>query len=205
MTPEEVDRVYFINLLRRKDRLIQFLNGTDKIDWPFPHARIIEAIDGRQVPAPYGYAPGAGAWGCFRSHQNAIEHALSNGGGHTLILEDDATFGAAFGDRVRRFLAQVPDHWQQIRLGGVRPPGMPMEPRIVAPGVVRERQSLLTHAYMIHRDHLAEFYRMMSRAAMASHSWDVHQAGTQRDYWVYGPWPDYLANQRDREDSDTRR
>lgn len=111
------DRVYVINLERRKDRWNRFLKSLPA-SWPFGPPVRFQAIDGEEFQPPIYWSENRGAWGCYCSHLAVHGHALESGFERILILEDDAVFCRGFGPEVSAFLSRLPDDWELAYLGG---------------------------------------------------------------------------------------
>lgn len=77
---EFIDKIVFINLEKRKDRL-EKITEVCKV---FPSEKVVRfnAIE----------TPGFGILGCGKSHAAVLEMAIENGWNNVLILEDDATW-----------------------------------------------------------------------------------------------------------------
>lgn len=77
-----IDRIYFINLDHRADRLAQFQQEVDRME--FPHERVtrISAVS----------TPEIGVLGCAYSHVKAIQHFLESDAKTCMIFEDDFQF-----------------------------------------------------------------------------------------------------------------
>jgi len=110
-------RVYVVNLDRRRDRYQEFLDRLPA-DWPFGRPVRAPAVDGKLCPQPSWWKHGAGAWGCYRSHVRCIETCLNEGVDSVLLLEDDAVCCADFAASCRAFFQAVPDDWGMVYLGG---------------------------------------------------------------------------------------
>lgn len=78
-----------------------------------------------------------------------------------MLLEDDAVIPNNFQDRMQRFLADVPEHWEALMLGGEHE--LPPEP--VSPGVVRCVATIRTHAYVLRPGVIADVIAVAKRAA----------------------------------------
>jgi hypothetical protein len=137
----DFDRTVVITLSRRPDRIEGFLARLPA-GWA---VEAYDAIDGLACPKPEWFMGSEGAWGCYRSHQRIIEEALNRGHESVLIFEDDATFVPDFDDRLRDYLAALPEDWGQADLGGQHlKPAEPVNERVVRAVNVNR-----THAYIL--------------------------------------------------------
>ena len=99
------DKIYVINLKRRKDRKEKLIKDNPEIDFTF-----IEAIDGKKITKeqlietgqlnPLFYDPTGmvtmGIFACALSHKKAWDQALEDGVETALFLEDDINFKVPF-------------------------------------------------------------------------------------------------------------
>jgi len=99
------DKIYVINLKRRKDRKDKLINDYPEINFTF-----IEAIDGRDITKEQliesgqlnssFYDPSGmvtmGIFACALSHKKAWDQALADGVENALFLEDDINFAVPF-------------------------------------------------------------------------------------------------------------
>ena len=99
------DKVYVINLKRRKDRKDKLIKDYPEINFTF-----IEAIDGKEITKeqliesgllnPSFYDPTGmvtmGIFACALSHKKAWDQALADGVENALFLEDDINFKTPF-------------------------------------------------------------------------------------------------------------
>lgn len=113
------DRVHLMNLDRRPDRLESFNSGLEAAGWPFAKPLRFRAIDGQKVEPPKGYTQQPGAWGCMRGHIRIWEDAMMDGLRNVFVFEDDCVFHRNFATMLPAFLADVPDDWDMIYLGGL--------------------------------------------------------------------------------------
>lgn len=162
------DRIVCINLDRRADRWEGFLRtATPHI----PPERIerFSAFDAQKLLIPSWWNGTPGGYACTLSHRFAIAQAFAGGAETALFFEDDALLAPDFGARVGAFLRVVPADWHLLYLGGQHRPRF--RPLPVGEGVVRCRQTIRMHAYVVHRrgaaaihDHLARTTKICDQA-----------------------------------------
>lgn len=157
------DRVVVISLRRRPERLAGFRSRLAAV-WPHLDPDVFPAVDGQLAAPPDWWRGGAGAWGCYRSHQRILEEATLHGIGSLLVFEDDAAFVADFPARLAAFWAALPEDAGQVYLGGqhLRPP------TDVNDQVVRCTNCNRTHAYAVRG---AEAIRRLYRWTHAGSHW----------------------------------
>lgn len=146
-----------INLARRPDRWArvraQFQQHEIKVErW--------KAIDGAGLAMPVGWRHPAGAYGCSKSHVAAVRKAALKKYESLLIFEDDVEFHPELRSRFSRFMAQVPDDWDAIYLGGIHR----LEPIAVNTNVVRLVETNSTYAYALRNTVFDAFIAINERA-----------------------------------------
>lgn len=109
-----IDKAFCINLDRRPDRWKGFCTQ----NWPWPVQRFA-AWDAAVSQAPSWWKQGNGAWGCFQSHTTILNMAMRAKWKNVLIMEDDAWKVDDFDRRWKSALADVPDDWDMLYLGGL--------------------------------------------------------------------------------------
>jgi GR25 family glycosyltransferase involved in LPS biosynthesis len=110
---EFVDEIYFINLERRRDRLLHIEKELSKYDIK---ATRFEAIDAYQLGLT-GKKSEIGAIGALRSHKGVIKKALKKKQNRICVLEDDIIICEDFKERFEIYSQNVPSDWDIMYLG----------------------------------------------------------------------------------------
>lgn len=198
MLKDQFEKVYVINLERRQDRLERFFELLPN-DWPFQRPERYAAIDGGAVPHALWWRGGRGAWGCYRTHLNILEHCMNEKIESVLIFEDDAVCADDFTDKVGTFWRNLPDDWNFVYLGGQHLQENKRLPRKVNEKVYRPYNVNRTHCYGL-RGH--EIFETVYEHLHESRSWSVPH---HIDHWLgelhkctetglYVPW-EWLVTQ----------
>jgi len=132
------DKIYLINLDRRKDRMeavtkeleaakIKNYKRVSAVDFPvedikkFPkklyrnfHLHAIKEEDKEEFEKKYI----AASIGVRKSHLSCIKDAKKNGFDKILILEDDVVISLAANNRFKDYVSNTPDDWDVLYLGG---------------------------------------------------------------------------------------
>ncbi len=177
------ERVYLINLARRKDRWHAFKLRQETHGWRLPSVELFSAIEGETVGVPAYFREGGGAWGCLRSHVAILERCLMEGVGSVLVLEDDVEWFSGCWGELELFLQRVPGDWSQLMLGGQHM----ATPTPVQPGVVRVHNCQRTHAYALRGPAIKSLLRAWYTASV--HLDWVMGGDWQRGWPVYAPDP----------------
>lgn len=198
------DRVVCINLDRRMDRWESFREGFPS-DWPFVGVDRVRAIDGDLAGPPPWFTTKVkprvernrhrGGWGCCRSHARIMEDALCDGVESILVLEDDAVFVDDFSDRAKRFVAEVPDDWDQVYFGGQHLGVDDLAPVQISQNVLRCRQVNRTHAYAIRGAMISSVYRMAMTPPDAEYEQALHIDHRLGHMHATGGWNVYAPAQ----------
>ena len=109
---DKIDKVYFINLEHRKDRLGQINDEFDKMGVPRDKIERIDAVNSKYN----------GHIGCCKSHIKTMKTILKNKHKYTLVFEDDFVFNVdkqTFNDKLTTFLNDKKDDWDIVQLASV--------------------------------------------------------------------------------------
>ncbi|MDR3741609.1 MAG: hypothetical protein P4L40_21530, partial [Terracidiphilus sp.] len=102
-----IDKLYYLNLQHRSDRLMQIQNEFASVGWLNRSELVVAAA-----------VPTHGAIGCVRSHLRALRRFLADPNArHALIVEDDLEFTADPRVNITRFLTDHGhDGWDVLML-----------------------------------------------------------------------------------------
>lgn len=129
---EYFDKVLFINLDRRTDRLERIVADLAK------HGIEAERFEGRDMG-------NLGNHGCNASHKAVLELIVQNEWGRTLVLEDDNVFRYRDVQTMfSEFVEEVPEDWFLLYLSGHYPE---VPEKFVSPHVIKFRYMKTTSAY----------------------------------------------------------
>jgi glycosyl transferase, family 25 len=137
---DKIDKILFINLKHRKDRLEQINNEFDKMNFPTNKIERIDAVN----------AKFNGHIGCCKSHIKTMKHIMKHNYKYTLVFEDDFVFKVdqdTFNKKVDRFLKDYKDDWDMIQLAS----GYVSTEDTDNDDVKRVKHSSTSSAYIINR------------------------------------------------------
>jgi hypothetical protein len=150
------DATFVINLQFKNDRLEKFREA-------YPESflgelQVWRAVHGDTVQHPSWWTAGRGAWGCYRSHMQILEHAWNMGHESYLVFEDDAIFAEDFSESLATMMQTLPEDWEQLYLGGQllyeaeHPPNRVSQHWLMPYNVNR------THCFAVHRRGYPKLY-----------------------------------------------
>lgn len=108
----KIDKILFINLEHRKDRLKQINNEFKKMNFPKNKIKRIDAVNEKYN----------GHIGCCKSHIKAMNEIIKNDYKYTMVFEDDFVFTVdldEFNKKINSFLNNKKDNWDIIQLASV--------------------------------------------------------------------------------------
>lgn len=194
MSPQAIEAmklwpVYLVNLRYRADRLAESHAQLERCGWRdlFGWPVTFSAWHGWRLPLPDGSGgPMSGAWGCKRSHEDCLADSIEQDAPGCIVLEDDLCTNRRnwVGD-MRRFLAAVPDDWDQV-MPGVQAYFNPVT--AVNADVVRLNGSNRTHFYIVRDRPGVDFRRALLRHWYANVGHCDHLMGAiQSSFRCYAP------------------
>ncbi len=185
-------KTFVINLPFKTDRLSIFQKSVpqaigDVEVWP--------AVHGDSIRHPEWWTAGAGAWGCYRSHLQILEHCYQQKVESYLVFEDDAIFRKDFEHEFTWFLSELPDDWEMVYLGGQLLHEVQHPPKRVNDHVFVPHNVNRTHAFAIHQRGYEKVYRHLNSAFATNEHVDhhlgrLHESGRLKVYcpgkWLVG-------------------
>ena len=183
-------KAFVINLPFKTDRLETFQRNYPSC---LPPAEVWQAVHGDSVRHPDWWTAGSGAWGCYRSHMQILEHCYQRNIESYIVFEDDAIFRPDFAEGLESFLVGVPQDYEMLYLGGQLLHEAQHPPRKIAENVYFPRNVNRTHCFAVHRRGYERLYRHLN--AVPFHQADhidhhlgrLHDTGTLKLY-VPGKW-----------------
>jgi Glycosyl transferase family 2/Glycosyltransferase family 25 (LPS biosynthesis protein) len=187
------EKSFVINLPFKTDRLAVF-----KANYPasLPPVETWRAIHGDTVIHPFWWTAGRGAWGCYRSHLQILEHCYNTGVESYVVFEDDAIFRQGFDDQLVSFINKLPDDWEQVYLGGqllheIQHPPKKLNDDVYIPFNVNR-----THCFAVHRRGYEKLYQHLNNVPFQNgehidhHLGRLHESGRLKTYcpakWLVG-------------------
>jgi len=189
-----IHKHFVINLTIRPDRLQQFYSFLPE---NFGEVEVFKAVHGDSCRHPSWWNAGSGAWGCYRSHLQILERAMSEGYRSYMVLEDDAMFADNFMQKYDNFINDLPPDWDMFYLGGqlMHPEEHP--PKKVTEHVYRPYNINRTHCFAVNRKGFTYLYDFLLRR-FENRTWHIdHHLGRlheQGEFNVYCP-PEWLVGQ----------
>lgn len=135
----KIDEIYLINLKRRPDRLVQFMDKYEQSDLKKINILKFDAVDGstmkiESVPLSdvarselkqiettgfrsKHYQLTRGALGCYLSHVKVWDNMLKAKHNNIIIFEDDANIPKTLLKKIKASMKYIPDDWDMILFG----------------------------------------------------------------------------------------
>ena len=161
-----------INLDRRPDRWRRMRERLGRLG--MGSVARVPATDGRSGQVPAAWAGREGAYGCLVSHRAVAAAAWADGVESLLVLEDDVEFDPEVDPKLRAALAELPDDWTFLYIGGSHR----VRPEPVGAHVGRCVSTLSTYAYAVRRPALR---RLLALDDTRPEPIDVQLARAQRE------------------------
>lgn len=140
-------KIFCINLDRRTDKMIQFIDQASKYSLVFERISAVDGLTEIEYKNPLNLPHfSAGDIGCTLSHLKVVKRANELNLSSYIVLEDDALFRPGFSLLYQKFLNQVPDDWDLIYFGANH---NNTKPKRISENVVKVNGSFTTHAMMV--------------------------------------------------------
>ena len=108
----KIDKILYINLKHRKDRLKQINNEFEKMNFPKDKIKRIDAVNEKYN----------GHIGCCKSHIKAMKEIIRNKYKYTMVFEDDFVFSVEKDEldkKISKFFSEYKNNWDIIQLASV--------------------------------------------------------------------------------------
>lgn len=108
----KIDKILYINLDHRKDRLKQINNEFKRMNFPNDKVERISAVREKYN----------GHIGCCKSHIKVMDEIIKNNYKYTMVFEDDFVFSVdskTLDKKISTFLSKYNDNWDVIQLASV--------------------------------------------------------------------------------------
>ena len=142
---EYFDKIYYINLERRKDRNEECIEELKKYNII---AERFEAVDGNTL-VDNNWRHSMGNLGCVNSHLNLIIKAKENNYKNVLILEDDVVFNIDMEENFKKYYKQLPDNWDILYLSGNHNQHDGYTLEMVSENIGRCNLTYTTHSFVV--------------------------------------------------------
>lgn len=176
---DDFPAAYLINLPERTDRLKRASKELVGIGWKVGTAGV-QLFAARKFTDRAGF-PNAGARGCFHSHMDCLQNAMSRGQPNVMLLEDDIAFASCLPKLTTPILSQLRAiSWDFCYLGHEQTGDLPRANSKTSDVKLRSYSGdiLQSHWVMVNGRILCRLVAHLERVA----------AGTEGDQ-EYGPMP----------------
>ena len=183
---------FVINLPFKTDRLATFLKRSPLSIGPVD---VWPAVHGDSIIHPDWWLSGRGAWGCYRSHLQILEHCYQQNVESYVVFEDDAIFRPNFDEQLQSFVAELPDDWEMSYLGGQLLHEGAHPPKLITEHVYIPYNVNRTHCFAVHRRGYEKVYKHLNsvfveREHIDHHLGRLHETGLLKIYcpgkWLVG-------------------
>lgn len=188
MEIKDFDKIYCINLEKRKDRKNECEAIFNKYDM---EVEFVNAIDGASIKNTKELKKGAA--GCCLSHRIIYEKMLKNKSlKKVLILEDDFEFHENFQYLFKKYYEYVPEDWQLLFFGGSHN----KPPKPLNEYVHKLKKTFTTHCYAVKYSAINYLMEQFCDSNIFNLQADVHLYKIQKKIPCYG-FRHHIAWQRE--------
>lgn len=170
-TWKDIDQFYYINLIHRKDREMEFQEELEKMN-----------ISVTKVTKIYASKEKKGFMGCTKSHIRIFQNALSCGQNMVAIFEDDFMFNINFKNGISKFN----EIWKQYpNTDVIMLAANPVKiVKSKVPQVYRVKQALSTAGYIVRRSYFQTMLKNLHESFHLKRPCDVGFCYLQeKDNW----------------------
>ena len=179
---ERYDKVYVINLKKRKDRLNNFIDQVVKHD--LGEFQVFEAFEGGTLNVNSNLL--SGEKGIIRSVIGVIEDAMLNDYSKILIVEDDCEFNENL-KNIETYYSNLPNNWDMLYFGGNHNIHVnSVEPEKINDYVAKLSNTYAAHCIAIKKD---MFKVILESIKNYHHPLDVSYHHLQKYFNIYGFYP----------------
>lgn len=182
-----IEQTFIINLDIRPDRLKSIVLSLPESLKPY---KVFSAVHGDSCPPPPWWHAGNGAWGCYRSHLQILEHCMTKSIHSYLVLEDDSVFVSDFDAKYEQFINKIPTDWDMFYLGGQLLHTEDHPPVMINEHVYKPFNVNRTHCFAVHSKAYVYLYQFLLRR-FEQRNWHIdHHLGRlheQEECNVYCP------------------
>jgi len=139
------DKIYYINLERRKDRNQECIDELKKYNII---AERFNAINGESI-IKSNWVHSLGAIGCLESHLQIIKNAKENKYNNILILEDDVIFDDNIEGIFENYYKQLDKNWDILYLSGNHNQHEGNLLNMVSDNIIKCYLTYTTHSYAV--------------------------------------------------------
>lgn len=157
-TQEMFEKAFVINLDKNPERLVHVKAEVGKVQHLLPPLERWQGVLGDACPHPELWKAGSGAWGCYRSHMQIMEHCLNNRISSYIVFEDDLRISDNFEKVITEFMQNVPEDWEQLYFGGDVMHLHIARPIKIAENVYRPYNVNRTHCFAMSRTGMIKAY-----------------------------------------------
>ncbi|MDB5200572.1 MAG: glycosyltransferase 25 family protein [Chitinophagaceae bacterium] len=140
MLHSTINKAFCINLYSRPDK---WEGSSKQFAVEGLNVERFNAIQGNQFVTKYPAKPGN--CGCNLSHYLIIQSALIMGFKAIMVFEDDVMIAKGFVEKVDKCLADIPEGWDMLMLGGSNI----KKPTPVTGNIYKVAKTFCTHAYIM--------------------------------------------------------
>jgi GR25 family glycosyltransferase involved in LPS biosynthesis len=170
---EYFEKIYYINLERRKDRNQECIDELKKYNII---AERFDAVDANLLDRN-NWTHSMGNLGCVNSHLNIIKKAKENKYKNILILEDDVVFDVDMEENFKKYYNQVPENWDILYLSGNHNQHEGYTLEMVSENVGRCHLTYTTHSFVVRE---SMYDTIIDRLSNAKNPVDVEYTTIQK-------------------------